>query len=496
METLVDLSVLKLVKLILKTMQLKYSTFIGKHITLFLFCCFFLMQTGYAKDDSENKNTSSESFSIYQENPTVNAFTSGLGITVFDDEVYYNVYLAPELVFGKVGVGLDVNLRIDTDGELRDEDWDDGASSFLRLIRYVRYGQKYDSVYARLGQLENTKLGHGSIVYLYRNNGSYDTRKLGLEFDLDFGQYGFESMINDISGFHILAVRPYARPLLKTQLPLLKNLEVGFTWVRDFRDNTNLVATPASLGLIEENGQIAFNPALATRENGLTVWGFDLGLPILKTRFLDILTYVDFVKIQDFGSGGLLGVSANVKNLSQLFTLSAKLEHRVLGDQFQFSYFDALYEQDRFQTVVSGQNDFVLTRANELANHTSPGPGIYGDLGASVLNVVKVFGSYQRLYKTERGGLLHLSAGLKELIPKVMFKADYYKRDITAESDLFKLDDRSLSIIEFGYYPQPYMLLSIVYQWTYLPLRDSNDDIIGYSPIRRVEPRVAINFQF
>jgi hypothetical protein len=456
-----------------------------------------LIQPGLLKavDNSETSSQNTESFSLYQENPTTNSFTSGLGLTVFGDEVYYNVYLAPELVFGKVGVGLNLNLRIGTDGKLRKEDWDDGASSYLRLIRYVRYGQKYDSLYVRLGQLENTRLGHGSIMYLYRNNGSYDARKIGLEYDMDFGRYGFESMINDLAGFSMIGIRPYFRPLQQTNYPILNGLEVGLTWVGDFRNNSNLVATPASLGLIKENGQVAFNPELADQSSSLIVWGFDIGLPLLKTNYLDILTYLDFVKIQGFGSGGLLGVSANIKNITSFLSFSARLEHRVLGDKFQFSYFDALYEQDRFQTVLTGEPDYVLTRANELANFTSPGPGVYGDLGASLLNVLKVYGSYQRLYKTERGGLLHLSAGLKELIPKVLFKADYFKRDITAESDLFKLDDRSLSVIEFGYYPQPYMLLSILYQWTYLPVREG-DEIIGYTPIKRVEPRVSINFQF
>jgi|GEM_PF-125554 len=476
-------------------MKNKYSNPLIKIVMLLLIGLFGFSPSIFALDDEDTEKTTAESFSIYQETPTENSFTSGLGVTVFGDDVYYNVYLAPELVFGKIGVGLDINLRIDTDGQLRDEDWDDGLSSYLRLIRYVRYGQKYDSLYVRLGQLENTKLGHGSIMYLYRNNGSYDARKLGMEFDMDFGAYGFESMINDLAGFNILGLRTYYRPLLNMQMPLLNQLELGATWVSDFRDNTNLVATPASLSLIEENGQVAFNPELARQKGSLSVWGFDVALPLLKSNVLDVITYMDYVKIQDFGSGGLLGISANVKNISQLLTFSAKLEHRVLGDKFQFSYFDALYEQDRYETVATTSPEYVLTRANELENHTSPGPGVYGDLGASLLNMVHVFGSYQRLYKTERGGLLHLSAGLKELIPKVLFKADYYKRDITAESDLFKLDDRSLSVVEFGYYPQPYMLLSIIYQWTYEPIRQG-DDIVGYSPVKRVEPRVAINFQF
>ncbi|ACF12770.1 hypothetical protein Ctha_0299 [Chloroherpeton thalassium ATCC 35110] len=471
----------------------KYLRRIGFYL---LTAILFFSQSSQAQaNDEETRGT--DSYSLYQENPVMNAFTGGMGITVFDDEVYYNLYLAPELVLGKVGIGFDVNLRIGTDGKLRKEDWDDDVSSYLRLIRYVRYGNKFDSLYVRVGQLEATRLGHGSLMYMYRNNGSYDTRKIGLEFDMDFAKWGFESMVSDLTSFDLVGVRGYMRPLLESNLPIIDQLEVGASLVSDFRDNTNLVATTQSLrSAYSENGQIAFNPSLANRESSLMAWSVDLGLPLIRLPILEIEGYMDYAKIVDYGSGGLIGLSASLKNITSIATFSARLEHRVAGDQFQFSYFDALYEQDRFETIQNfGDSSVVRTRANELANYTSPGPGVYGDLGATILSSIRLWGSYQRLYNTKQSGQLHLSAGLKELIPQVLLKADYYKRDVGSETEVFTLDDRSLALVEFGYYPQPYMLLSIIYQWTYLPVRNG-DEVIGYEPIRRIEPRVSLNFQF
>lgn len=447
--------------------------------------------------DTDEENHAFDSFSVFREGSGRNQLTGGLGVSVFDNQVFYNIYLAPELVFGKVGVGFDLNLRIGENGQLRKEDWNDGAASFLRLIRYVRYGTKHDSLYARIGQLDAARLGHGSIMYLYRNNASYDTRKVGLEFDLDFADFGFESMVSDLTTFDIVGVRSFVRPLRNTKWPIIGNLEVGATYAGDFRDNTNLIATAQSLYPKVVDGQQIFNPALGRAKGSLNIWGLDLGVPIIRTSLLDVDAYTDFVKIVGYGSGGLFGVSGTLKNLSQFLTLSARLEHRIVGDQFQFSYFDPLYEQDRYSTALRtsvGDTAYVRTRANELAKYSSPGPGIYADLGASVLNIVHLFGSYQRLYKTERGGQLHLGARFENVASSVLLRADYYKRDIGAESDVFKLDDRSLSVIEFGYYPQPYLLLSIVYQWTYLPVRKGGD-VIGYDPIRRVEPRVSIHFE-
>jgi len=473
---------------------------VGKYfqgIWFYLLATFFFLSFMPPTIASDEETRGTDSYSLYQEKPTTNAFSGGMGITVFDDEVYYNLYLAPELVFGKLGIGFDVNLRIGTDGTLRKEDWDDDFSSYLRLIRYVRYSNKFDSLYVRVGQLDATRIGHGSLMYMYRNNGSYDTRKIGLEFDMDFAKWGFESMVSDLASFHLIGLRGYVRPLLETDIPIIQHLEVGASFVSDFRDNTNLVATTQSLRpTYSENGQIAFNSSLASKESSLMAWSMDLGLPIVRLRILDVDGYMDFAKIIDYGSGGLIGVSASLKNISSVVSFSARLEHRVVGDQFQFAYFDALYEQDRFETIATvNDTNYVRTRANELSNYSSPGPGIYGDLGATILNSIRLWGSYQRLYKTERSGQLHLSAGLKELIPQVLLKADYYKRDIGSETEVFTLDDRSLAVIEFGYYPQPYMLLSMIYQWTYLPVRDG-DEVIGYEPVRRIEPRVSLNFQF
>ncbi len=415
----------------------------------------------------------------------------GLGVTTFGNDVFYTLNFSPDLAFGKVGIGLDVNLRISQSGQLRQEDWNDGISSYLRLIRYVRYGNKRDSLYIRVGQLDFTRLGHGSIVNLYRNNGSYDARRVGLEFDMDFGNYGFESMISDLSNFNIVGFRAYSRPLFSTDIPILSQLQLGASYVADFSSRANITRGGGSVA--KSNGRELFFDSLAIRRGNLTIVGLDAGLPLLRSPIFELDAYMDFAKIIGYGSGFAIGVTGTVPNVMGIITLSSRLEHRVVGDQFQFAYFDAIYEQDRFLSFENGQ---IITRANELANFSAPGPGVYGDLGGEILGKVRLFGSYQRLYRTPRGGQLHLGARLTELIPSVLFRADYYKRDIGFETDLFTLDDRSLSIVELGYFPYPYLLLSVIYQWTYLAVRNDAGSILRYEPIRRVEPRVTFQFNF
>jgi hypothetical protein len=435
--------------------------------------------------------STSDAYLLYQGNQGEMRGGGGLGITTFGNDVFYTLNFSPDLAFGKVGIGLDVNLRISQSGQLRQEDWNDGISSYLRLIRYVRYGNKYDSLYIRVGQLDFTRLGHGSIVNLYRNNGSYDARRVGVEFDMDFGNYGFESMISDLSTFNIVGVRAYTRPLFSTDIPVLSKLQIGASYVADFSRQANITRGGGFVGA--SNGRELFYDSLAIRRGNLTVVGVDAGLPLLRSPIFEMDAYMDIAKIIGYGSGLAIGVTGTIPNVLGVIQISSRLEHRVVGDQFQFAYFDALYEQDRFLSFENGQ---VITRANELANFSAPGPGVYGDLGGVILGKVRLFGSYQRLYRTPRGGQLHLGARLVDAIPSVFFRADYYKRDLGFETELFTLDDRSLSIVELGYYPYPYLLLSMIYQWTYLAVRDDGGAILRYEPIRRVEPRVTFQLNF
>lgn len=68
-----------------------------------------------------------------------------------------------------------------------------------------------------------------------------------------------------------------------------------------------------------------------------------------------------------------------------------------------------------------------------------------------------------------------------EGVPFVL-RAGYDKINIQNEKDLFTLDDRSYLFTEVGYKPVEYLLISIVYSWTYTPIRGGDDKIIGFEP--------------
>lgn len=405
----------------------------------------------------------------------------GLGLTYIDGKPYYLINAQPELSLGNWGVGLDLNLRFGTDGSLRKEDWDE-AYDFIRIFRYVRYAQKRSPLYVRVGALDQARLGRGLLMYRYNNSASYDNRKVGLEFDMRFEQWGFESVASNVLGAEIYGVRGYYNPLKETGIPIIQDLEVGATYLIDLNKDGRKLNGPL-------NAIYTYNYEEA---NPITAVAVDLGLPIFDNSFIDLSAYTEFGKFMGYGSGGSIGLETNLKGISSLFSLSAKFEHRINGDKFLPNYFGPFYEIERVTQI----NDTTLTtKLQQLDGVRSPGNGLYGELAASILGTVKIIGNYEELYNLPGSGMLHLGTDFGDMIPSAVIRADYYKRNISAGSALFSLDERSLATAEVGYKPYSFMSVTLLYQWTFQPIKQG-DTIVGYETVSRLEPKVSFHYSF
>ena len=215
------------------------------------------------------------------------------GVGVIGGEPYFIINFRPDLAFGKFGIGLDIPLRFETEtGDLRKEDWDEGYD-LLRRIRYLRYNHKNnpDPFYTKIGELDAARLGHGFIMNYYNNSLLYDDRKIGLEFDYDFKNGGFEFMTSNIGEAEVFGARTYYRPLRqRTSIPIIRDLTVGTTLVTDVD--------------IDTTGTGANSQA----RDDITVFGFDVELPIIRTSLTRLLIYGDVAKIVDYGSGQAAGI--------------------------------------------------------------------------------------------------------------------------------------------------------------------------------------------
>ncbi|MCL5031061.1 MAG: hypothetical protein M1480_18810 [Bacteroidetes bacterium] len=423
----------------------------------------------------------------------------GLGLNWIDGQLYYRFHFMPEISFANFGVGLDLNVDIDKNGNIRKEDFNE-LSDYLSIIRYVRYGLKHDPVFIKLGALDYYNLGHGSIMYQYNNSPSIDTRKIGLVADIDFGEFGFESIYSTFAEAGVTAVRGYVRPLKFSSLadvPIISNLEVGGTYAADFNKYSGVVFHTVYIPSLQvPPAPVPPIPVTTSEDKGrMQIVGLDLGLPIIRSSMFDLQLYADYAKIINYGSGVATGIMVDVNGLG-ILNASAKLERRFNNAQYIPSYFNSMYEIERYRVDTSNGSYSYTSKATLLSSITNPDNGYFGELDLHFLGLLDVIGSYQRLDKTPNSGVLHLVANVSPEGMPVVVRGGYDKINIGAESQIFRVDNNSFMYFELGYKPLPYIIVSMLYRWTFTPIRDSNDNIIDYQPQKRIEPRISFEYPF
>jgi len=410
----------------------------------------------------------------------------GLGLNWIDGQLYYALHITPEIAFSDIGVGLDLILNFDENGNIRKENFNT-FSDYLSIIRYVRYGFKDDPVYAKLGALDYYTLGHGSIMYAYNNSPSIDNRKTGVVFDLDFGELGFESIYSSFAEAGILGLRVDIRPLKYTSLseiPIIGDLEAGLSYAGDYNDKAGIVAGNYNV----QTGK--FSPTI--NEGSINIIGADIGLPLLSYEMLNIKVYADYSKIINYGSGVATGILGEL-NPFGLVRAHAKLERRFNQKHYLPSYFGPLYEIERFRL---GKEGTVQSKIQQLKLNENADNGTFGELGMNVLGIFNITGSYQRLDKTPRSGALHLYSEIAPEEFPFLLRAGYDKTNIGNETAIFKLDDKSNMFFEVGYKPVEFLVVSLVYDWTFTPVRDADKNVIDYVPQKRIEPRIYFVYPF
>jgi hypothetical protein len=393
----------------------------------------------------------------------------GFGATFIDGEAYYLVCIAPEVAFGQLGIGLDLNLRFNTQGKLRMGDYAK-FEDYLRIVRYVRWAQKGDPFYVRIGQLDYSLLGHGSIIYDYRNSASYDLRRTGIEFDLNFEKYGLETIYSDITGRGLLGLRGYVRPLKFLgipKIPVINNFEVGATYARDLNQYADFTHIDSSRA-------------------GLSIYGFDVGLPIISYSFLKSTLYYDFAQIANYGHGSTIGINMNFSGMG-ILNMRGKYEYRINGANYIPAYFNAFYEHDRFNFLnrLSKSDTLWQVAANR---------GYFGELIVSIFNTFYIIAGYQASYDVKDQGILHAELQLPQ-VAGIVVRGMFDKARI---GRVFILDDNSILGAEIGYKPVKYLLVSTLYQRTFSNRNPDGSLRPGgsFEKQDRVEPKISFVYDF
>lgn len=379
-----------------------------------------------------------------------------LGAVVLTDPVtglqklYFQIGLLPEITLWKLGVGIDLYLYFDEENKLRKEDWND-SNDYLNKILYVKYGQKGEPVFAYLGGIRSTTLGHGLIMSNYTNMLRYpDVRTIGGILDVDFGVGGFETIVANLNQAEVFGGRVYYRPFRNSSLPIIHRLAVGGSVVTDTDPDSDD----------------------DTKDDSVTVWGADIELPIFENKFFSILAHADYAQMELADKYELTGSSDNGKGITEgimgnIFFLNYRFEYRRLEANFIPSYFDSYYDIDRWNSVTS------TTKASSIPNTNKPiAEGPYGELSFSLLNKIGFRAFYETYSQDPRSvyprvyGSVSVDPSL--LLNKYDVSVEFERRDVEKWSDLqnFK-DPNTILTANIGYAIAPNVYLVYVHKQTF-----------------------------
>ena len=460
--------------------------------TIVILSFFFILPTS-AQDDSQAGPADEDK--ALNEMEQSDFLTSGLyggGLTFIDGDAYVQLQLQPDIPLGKIGIGLDLILLYNpyaegTEPQILAEDGEswDSPSTWLRLIRYVRYGQPYDPFYVRFGELDYLTIGHGSIMSGYSN---YDRRGLRLNFRDSKNRSGIETMLNDIGNPSIFGGRVFLRPFQREENNnFLTRFELGATYLTDINPN------------LQEAG-----------EEPLSAIGLDVGFPLFETSTFRLDLYDDIAFLNTLsdtpepesetaaveGSSTTANLAwGNAVGVGFAFTQAIfKIEYRVFGDGYIPSVFDYTYESAKSLSPEPNMPQFL-----GLETTTEPRRGFYSQLIWQPLPQIHFLGTLEDYTNIEPK--LYMGTTVSKLVPRLSLRAFYTKRDIGTGGetnffgDLFNLDEKSAFSIEARYTVFPPVETIVLREYTFRRVETAEGGS-QFEPIHKTSFMVGVSTDF
>ncbi|NOZ75277.1 MAG: hypothetical protein GXO90_07840 [FCB group bacterium] len=425
--------------------------------------------------------------------PSEKPFGMGLGIgsVTIDGVIYNQLAFRPEFKFGKLGVGLDLVIYIDNEGNIRTDEWDfkQNPGQILDKVLYVRWGQKGDPFWAKWGALENVTLGYGGLVSGYSNMMEFPTiRRIGVNTGIQMKNIGAELFFANIKDFSrggtLMGLRGTYRVSKSFPLTVGANFVIDmnqFSGLKDkdkdtypdifddFPDNKHLWNDTDGDGIpdpnqpvdstqwdIDADGDNIYDPIdnsvilkadpFSTLDNkGLAIgYGFDVGYPIFKNKLISLLAYseLNMLNFNAINSNAItrparsgIGITAPGIQATILKFIHARFEYRIKQDYFVPQFFDQAYDLTRvvaeYQSNGATQiqtRDMILFGDESTKVNTK---GYYGLASADILNIASFAASYTNMVAdTVEFNSFFAQVNLNaDLIPKLSVATAYYVRN-------------------------------------------------------------------
>ena len=359
--------------------------------------------------------------------PTGEKSTAGIvvGAVTLDGKNYQQIGIRADIPFGKLGLGLDVQLLLDEEGKVRKEDWDE-AEDYLNMLYYLRWDQKGAPFYAKIGALDYSYMGYSNIINGYSNAIEYpDYKRIGMEMSFKTDKVVGELLINDYK--ELADERPSMVVGARLGYRILDKLEIGASIASDLNEYNGLRDTDDD-GYPDEIDQFPYDDKLVTEieeyraagatdatiqnlidigklkdleredltdysdmRSRLTIWSVDAGIPIIEGDFLKVDLYSAYTDIVDYGWG--ITAPGFRTLLGGFMTLTA--EYRMQSEEFLFGYFNHTYELERAQMQEVGGIPVAVRRQDVLKTITEEMDGYLAGLSFNVFKYISMSGQFQ-----------------------------------------------------------------------------------------------------
>ncbi len=439
-------------------------------------------------------------------------FNMGLavGSATINDTIYNQVALRPELSFGKLGIGLDLVMYIDNEGNVRKDEWDE-PSDFIDKLLYIRWGQKSDPFWLVWGSLDNVTLGYGGLLSGYSNMMEFPSvRKVGINTGFGFGNFGTEIFLSNMKDFSRGGTLMGLRGTYKISEAL--PITIGMNFVQDmnqfsglkdkdgdnypdmfddFPDDKTLWNDTDGDGIPDINGgnktpdggwdiDADGNNILDSQQTDLKLksepfksnnneavaqgFAFDIGYPVVRSKAFSLEIYSELNTLSFSQSKGDTtyfkrdkmngsGITVPGMRASVFGFLNLSFEYRIKKGYFVPQFFDGSYDLSRVtvQTTDSG----ILVRTKDQVIFSDPQSnkdtkGMYGSASANLFNFLTFNASYANM-KADTTEFNSFNAMLNlnaENIPKLSVAQAYYQRN--NDKNPFDFSNPSINTV-FGY---------------------------------------------